>query len=75
MKLLIATTLAALFSATLVSSVFAQCSHGYKSAGLSKMTIAAEKQKPEEAMSTYDPAIVDSLVNVKKLTDDTKTSD
>ena len=72
MKTLFPTTLGALFAVTMVTSSFAQCSHGYVSADLSELKVAdAEKQK-EEAMSTYDPAKVDILLGEKKLAEPVK---
>jgi|GEM_PF-4074056 len=71
MKTLFLTTLGALFAVTMVTASFAQCSHGYVSADLSELKVAAEKKK-EEAMSTYDPAKTDILLGEKKLAEPVK---
>ena len=75
MKTLFPITLGALFAVTIVTSSFAQCSHGYEAADLSEMNVAGAEKKNEEAMSTYDPAKVDVLLGEKKLVDTVKISD
>ncbi len=63
MKLLLPITLGALVAVAATTSAFAQCSSGHLSAGLSESLYLSEDQKPEVAMSTYDPA------NIKLSTD------
>ena len=73
MKILLPITLGALLAAAATTSVFAQCSHGYKSADMSNLTIAADSQKTEEAMSSYDPSKANSLL--EKPAEDVKTAE
>ncbi len=75
MKTLFPITLGALFAVTIVTSSFAQCSHGYEAADLSELKIAGAEKKNEEAMSTYDPAKVDVLLGEKKLVKTQKATD
>ncbi|MCP4184797.1 MAG: hypothetical protein GY761_16015 [Hyphomicrobiales bacterium] len=56
MKTLFPITFGAPFTVTIVTSSFAQCSHGYESADLSELKVVGAEKKNEEAMSTYDPA-------------------
>jgi hypothetical protein len=75
MKTLLAVVLAGIFSATLATSAFADCSGGHVSASLSKLQIAVESEKPEVALSTYDPAKTDVLLDTKVPAQEVKTSD
>jgi hypothetical protein len=75
MKTLFPIALGALFAVTIVTSSFAQCSHGYEAADLSELIVAGAEKKKEEAMSTYDPAKVDALLGEKKLVETVEISD
>ena len=75
MKTLFPITLGALFAVTIVSSSFAQCSHGYVEADLSESKVAGVEKKNEEAMSTYDPAKADALFGEKKRVETVEISD
>lgn len=62
-------------SVMFASSAYAACSHGYTSADISDMKTIAENVKPQEAMSTYDPAKSDVLLDTKKPVQDVKTAE
>ncbi len=74
MKILLSITLGALFAVTVGTSAFAGCSHGYQSADMSELKIAAEDKK-SEAMSTHNPAKVEILPDTKKPAQEVKTSE
>ena len=75
MKTLLSLTLSAAFATMVAGSAYAQCAHGYKSADMSELKIASDDVKTQEAMSTFDPANVDLLLDAKKTDEEVKTSE
>ncbi len=66
MKILLSSVLSGVVIASVSTTAFAQCSHNYDAADLSDLKIATTKTEPQAAMSTYDPAGNDVLLEVKE---------
>ncbi len=75
MKTLLSLTLSAAFATMVTGSAYAQCAHSYKSADMSELKIASGTVKTQEAMSTFDPAKTDILLDAKKSGEEVKTSE
>ena len=66
MKQFSSIVLSIIFAALFSTITFAQCSRGHETADLSSLKIASEDQKPEQAMSTYDPSKIEVPLDNKK---------
>ena len=75
MKTLLSLTLSAAFTTMVAGSAYAQCAHSYESADMSELKIASDSVKTQEAMSTFDPAEVDALLDAKKTDSEVKISE